>query len=206
MDYIRDFCDCQVKKFLIVLTKFSKNIEKNQEIIYNSANIKELKEMDEELICKLKAFLIYGEKEVDGINQDGKIEKIYKDGDGLHIDYMERFLKKHDLGANFDDDIKNRRIDCLYYELQKLGHIAFAEESFEDEKLGLIFMPNQITEKQKDSLKLLIEELKKENYMIRKFWDLNREDKEMIAGREKMGNPDIILDKRKESKESIDER
>ena len=45
-------------------------------------------------------------------------------------------------------------MNSIFYEIQKLGHIAFAENtSTPTYKTGIFYMPNEISDKQRESLK-----------------------------------------------------
>ena len=125
---------------------------------------------NEELIEKLKIAIIYGKKEVDGINRDGEIEKIYKDEDDTaHFFYMREFLNTH---FTDEKDIRNvlqtkNDVNSIFYEVQKLGHIVFAEStSIPKHKEGVVYIPKDISDKQKGTLKIFQKQLEKENYNI----------------------------------------
>ena len=55
-------------------------------------------------------------------------------------------------------------VNSVFYEIQKLGHIVFAENtSSPDYKTGIFYMPKEITEKQKKSLTTLQKQLGEED-------------------------------------------
>ena len=148
-----------------------------------------------DLIEKLKIALIYGSKSVDGKNLDGEVEKIYKDEDDTaHFFYMSEFLQKHFKDeVQVQESLNKRDINSIFYEIQKLGHIGFAEStSFQDYKQGILYIPKSISSKQKKTLKAFQEKLKKENYNIIELIGLERTEDGVLTGKQKQGKADIL--------------
>lgn len=88
----------------------------------------------EELIEKVKVLLIYGKRLVDGKSKDGVEERIEKDKDDnllAHYFYMKEFLKENlkDEKELQDVAIEKYDVNSIFFELQKLGHIVFAENT-----------------------------------------------------------------------------
>ena len=55
-----------------------------------------MEENKKDLIENTKVIIIYGKQEVDGINREGEIERIYKDTeDTAHFYYMKEYLQSH---------------------------------------------------------------------------------------------------------------
>ena len=108
---------------------------------------------DKSLIEDLKIAIIYGKEAVDGENKDGIVEKIYKDEDDTaHYFYMKEFLENHFV----QEKVLNEKhdVNSIFYEMQKMGHIVFAENtSTEKYKTGIFYIPNSISDKQKETLK-----------------------------------------------------
>ena len=119
------------------------------------------------LIEDLKIAIIYGKEAVDGENKDGIVEKIYKDEDDTaHYFYMKEFLENHFV----QEKVLNEKhdVNSIFYEMQKMGHIVFAENtSTEKYKTGIFYIPKSISDKQKESLKIMQEQLEKEDYNIK---------------------------------------
>lgn len=155
--------------------------------------------INKDLIESLKIAIIYGEDEVDRINRDGTIEKIYKENDDTaHIFYMLDFLKD-----NFKDSkeiqeaIKKNDVNSIFFEMQKMGHIIFAENtSVPNYKSGIIYIPKQdkISEKQKEELKHFEQKLEKEDYNINALIGLYRSEEGVLMGIQKMGKANILLE------------
>lgn len=157
---------------------------------------------DKELIENLKILLIYGRRLVDGKSKDGVEERIYRDEDDtVHFFYMKEFLQD-----NFKDEKElieekekqkreqSRNVNGFLYILQKLGHIILIENTSDRKyKRCIIFMPKQISEKQRRTLKKLQKQLEKENYTVTLLTDLHR-DEVGIGGSQKEGNSVILND------------
>ncbi len=146
-------------------------------------------------IKDIKIALIYGNSNVDGINKDGTLELISKAvDDTAHYFYMKEFLE-----TNFVDEpsIQNivfkNDVNSIFFELQKLGHIAFAENtSIDTFPSGLLYIPKLITTSQKETLKQFQKQLEKENYNITALFNLFRAEDEIIMGNQLLGNSDIL--------------
>lgn len=152
---------------------------------------------DKELIENIKIAIIYGKKDVDGINKDGVIEKIYKDDeDTAHVFYMNEFLQNHFLDEEeLQENNKKHDVNSLFFEIQKLGHLVFAENtSTIKHKTGLVYIPKELSEKQKRSLKSLKEQLKEENYNITALFNLHRAEDGVILGTQRLGKADVLND------------
>lgn len=152
-------------------------------------------EDNKDLIERLKIAIIYGPKEVDGKILDGSIEKIYKDAeDTAHFFYMEEFLQSNFLDdAQVQESIKKRDINSILYEIQKLGHICFAEStSFPDYKHGIFYMPQMISSKQKETLKKFQAKLQKEDYNITELIGLHRNAEGILSGKQRQGKANIL--------------
>ena len=82
----------------------------------------EKREMGE--IEKLKIAIIYGKREVDGLNKNGVIEKIYKDEDDTaHCFYLKEFLEQNlKSEKEIQASAMTRDSNSIFFELQKLGH------------------------------------------------------------------------------------
>ena len=88
--------------------------------------------MKQDLIENLKIILIFGKKKVDGQLRDGQIEKIpVEEDDTAHYFYMKEYLKEHFKNEEeVQKSVKERHdVNSIFYEIQKLGHIAFAENT-----------------------------------------------------------------------------
>lgn len=134
-------------------------------------------------IQELKVALIYGNRNVDEINKDGSMEEIYKyEEDVHHYIYMKHFLEKHLINerdvqsAAQDTNINNPDAVKIFFEIQKLGHIVFQETSTPPYKMGLIYIPKSISDKQRQTLKEFTEQLIEEDYTIVKLSNLFKED------------------------------
>lgn len=147
---------------------------------------------DKNLIEDLKIAIIYGKEAVDGENKDGIVEKIYKDEeDTAHYFYMKEFLETHFV----DKKILNEKHDVngIFYEMQKMGHIVFAENtSTEKYKTGIFYIPNSISDKQKETLKAMQKQLEKEEYNITELFNLRRDEDGVIIGNQKQGKASIL--------------
>ncbi len=155
----------------------------------------EKREMGE--IEKLKIAIIYGKREVDGLNKNGVIEKIYKDEDDTaHCFYLKEFLEQNlKSEKEIQASAMTRDSNSIFFELQKLGHIGFAESTSKKAyKEGIFYMPKTITEKQKDTLKQFKNQLDKEDYNIMIFANLYRDKDGVIMGKIKQGKANILDD------------
>ena len=117
-----------------------------------------MSELENNLIKKVKILILYGNRPVDGENKDGKVERIFRDEDDTaHYFYIREFLQSH---MKDDEELQKtleerNDVNSVFYEIQKLGHIVFAENtSSPDYKTGIFYMPKEITEKQKKSLNI----------------------------------------------------
>ena len=149
-----------------------------------------------EQIEKLKILIIYGRKYVDGLSKDGFVEKIYKtETDESHFDFMKDFLKDHLVDdTELQNSVNSNNVNDIFYELQKLGHIVFAETSPNDHhKFGLVYLPKSISERQIKSLNELIGLLETEQYTIISLRNLRREN-DTLTGNEEIGQADILRD------------
>ena len=154
-------------------------------------------EKDKELIENIKIAIIYGENDVDGINKDGIIEKIYKDvNDTAHVFYMNEFLQNHFLDEEkLQENNKMHDVNSIFFEIQELGHLIFAENtSTARHKTGLVYIPKELTSKQKKSLKSLSEQLKVEDYNITALFNLHRAEDGILMGTQRIGKSDILND------------
>lgn len=148
-------------------------------------------------INDLKIALIYGCSNIDGINKDGNLELISKDeNDTAHYFYMKEFLKNNFLDEpSVQNIITKHDVNSIFFELQKLGHIAFAENtSFEGHPSGLLYIPNSISKNQMKTLIQFQHKLDKENYNITVLFNLFRSEEGIIMGNQLFGNS-TILDK-----------
>ena len=145
---------------------------------------------------ELKLEIIYGKKKVDGKNKDGETEKIYKDEvDTYHYYYLVDFLKTH-----FKDEeelqasVGKVNANSIYYEIQKLGHIVFAENTSPNSKhkTGIFYMPQGISDKQKKALDSLRKFLEGGEYFITLFTNLSRDEEGIMRGTTMQGKSDIL--------------
>ena len=153
--------------------------------------------MENDSIEKLKIALIYGKRKVDGEEKEGKIEKIYKDEDDTaHCFYLKEFLEQNlKSEKEIQASAMTRDSNSIFFELQKLGHIGFAESTSKKAyKEGIFYMPKTITEKQKDTLKQFKNQLDKEDYNIMIFANLYRDKDGVIMGKIKQGKANILDD------------
>lgn len=160
---------------------------------------------NEELIEKLKIAIIYGKKKVDGICKDGEVEKIYKDEeDTAHFFYMKEFLQTHFKDEEELKEVLQTRndVNSIFYEIQKLGHIVFAEStSIPKHKEGVVYMPKDISDKQKGTLKTFQKQLEKENYNIIELINLHRSEDGVLLGNQKMGKANLLSEFTKDDEE-----
>lgn len=149
--------------------------------------------MEELEISKLKIAIIYGKKLVDGKSKEGIMTRIYKDpeGDTAHFFYFKEFFK-----TNFKDEpaLQNAAsTNTILYELARLGHLGFTETTSPHyEKECMIFMPDNITEKQKDTLSILAKQLEKEKYTVTALSELHRNEENIIVGKQKIGSSAVL--------------
>ena len=153
----------------------------------------------------MKIAIIYGKKKVDGICKDGEVEKIYKDEeDTAHFFYMKEFLQTH---FKDEDDIKEvlqtkHDVNSIFYEIQKLGHIVFAEStSIPKHKEGVVYISKDISDKQKNTLKTFQKQLEKEKYNIIELINLHRSEKGVLLGNQKIGKANILSEFTKDNDE-----
>ena len=151
-----------------------------------------MNEAKKELIEYLKIAIIYGEKMVDGENKDGIMERIYKDEDDTaHYFYMKEFLETHFK----EEDLLNSQhdVNSIFYEIQKMGHIVFAENTSTPKyKSGLFYMPKSISDKQKQTLKIMQKQLVDEDYNIVKLLNLHRDEEGVLLGNQIQGKANIL--------------
>ena len=159
----------------------------------------------ENLIEKVKILILYGQKLVDGENKDGKVEKIYKEkNDTAHYFYIKDFLQKN---MKDEKDIQQvltdiEDVNTVFYEIQKLGHIVFAENtSTPSHKTGVFYMSEDISENQRETLKKLKGQLEKEKYSILVLMNLHRDEEGILTGNQKQGSPKILDEFIKEEQE-----
>ena len=152
--------------------------------------------MEQDLIEKLKIIILFGKRKVDGQERDGEIEKIpVEDDDTAHYFYMKEYLKEHFKDEEeLQNSVQERHdVKSIFYEIQKLGHIAFAENtSTPTYRTGIFYMPNEISEKQKESLKKLQKQLEAEDYNITEFLNLHRNEEGILLGSQKQGKAQIL--------------
>ena len=149
---------------------------------------------DKELIENLKILLIYGKRLVDGKSKDGMEERIYKDEDDTaHYFYIREFLQSHFKDEEEIQAIMERHdVNSIFYTLQKLGHIVFAENTSTPKyKSGIFYMPKEISERQRKTLKKVQEKLIDEDYNIMLLMNLNRNENG-ITGSQKQGKATLL--------------
>ena len=159
---------------------------------------------DKELIENLKILLIYGKRLVDGKSKDGMEERIYKDEDDTaHYFYIREFLQSHFKDEEEIQAIKERHdVNSIFYEIQKLGHIVFAEStSIPKHKEGVVYIPKDISDKQKGTLKTFQKQLEKENYNIIELINLHRSEDGVLLGNQKMGQANLLSEFTKDNEE-----
>lgn len=153
-----------------------------------------------EILERLKMLIIFGSRQVDGYNRDGKIEKFYKaKNDEYHYFYMVEYLREHLKNEiELQNAISKMDINSLAFEMQKLGHIMFLEKtSHRNDKIGILYRPKEESIKQRESLLKLAEQLRIEDYNIIELSGLHR-DNGIITGRQRIGKADMIVDNIKE--------
>lgn len=150
----------------------------------------------ENLIEKVKILILYGQKLVDGENKDGKVEKIYREkNDTAHYFYIKDFLQNHMKDENDMQQVLTgiQDVNTVFYEIQKLGHIVFAENtSTPSHKTGVFYMSEDISENQRETLKKLKGQLEKEKYSILVLMNLHRDEEGILTGNQKQGSPKIL--------------
>ena len=159
----------------------------------------------ENLIEKVKILILYGQKLVDGENKDGKVEKIYREkNDTAHYFYIKDFLQNHMKDENDMQQVLTgiQDVNTVFYEIQKLGHIVFAENtSTPSHKTGVFYMSEDISENQRETLKKLKGQLEKEKYSILVLMNLHRDEEGILTGNQKQGSPKILDEFIKEEQE-----
>lgn len=151
-----------------------------------------MNDVKKDLIEKLKIAIIYGENIVDGENKDGIMERIYKDEDDTaHYFYMMEFLKTH---FKEEDLLNNNHdVNSIFYEIQKLGHIVFAENTSNSKyKSGIFYIPKSISDKQTQTLKIMQKQLEEENYNIVELFNLHRDEDGVLLGNQIQGKANIL--------------
>lgn len=147
---------------------------------------------NENSIEDLKIAIIYGKKLVDGENKDGIMEKIYKDEDDTaHYFYIKEFLKTHFV----EEKILNEKqdVNSIFYEIEKMGHIVFAESTSTKKcKMGIFYMPDTISDKQKETLKMMQKQLEKEEYNITELYNIRRDKEGFLLGNQRQGKSNIL--------------
>lgn len=146
-------------------------------------------------IHDLKIALIYGSSNIDGINKDGNIELILKDkNDTAHYFYMKEFLEKNFVSEpSVQNLITKHDVNSIFFEIQQLGHIAFAENtSLENHPSGLLYIPKSISKNQKEALSKFQNQLNKENYNINVLFNLFRAEDGVLMGNQLSGNSTIL--------------
>ena len=155
-----------------------------------------MSELENNLIKKVKILILYGNRPVDGENKDGKVEKIFRDEDDTaHYFYIREFLQSHMKDEKEVQEIieKKNDVNSVFYEIQKLGHIVFAENtSVPDYKSGIFYLPKEISDKQKKSLKTLQGQLEKEDYNLLAFMNLHRDEDGILTGSQKHGSAKVL--------------
>ena len=159
-------------------------------------------------IQRTKIIIIYGPDLVDGQNLNGQMQVLPKEEDDYvgnrdviyrHLDYLEEYLEDHFKdNVQIQSSVKSRYDLQVYYEIQKLGHICFLEStSYPDDNRGVVYLPQEISDEQKASLKAIQDKLKEENYTIYKITNLHRTDPENkfhYSYNNECGTPDILND------------
>ena len=152
--------------------------------------------MKQDLIEKIKVLLLFGKRNVDGEERDGQVEKILvEEDDTAHYFYIREFLQSHMKDEKEVQEIieKKNDVNSVFYEIQKLGHIVFAENtSVPDYKSGIFYVPKKISDKQKKSLKTLQGQLEKEDYNLLAFMNLHRDEDGILTGSQKHGSAKVL--------------
>ena len=153
--------------------------------------------MENKSIENLKIAMIYGPKPVDGVSKDGHVEKIYKEQDDTaHYFYIKDFLKDHFKDEHELQKLANKNdINSIFFELQKLGHIIFAESTSTPKyKKGMFFIPSSTSDNQKKSLQNFANQLSNEDYNLMIFYNLFRSKDGIIMGNQMQGVSNILKD------------
>ena len=156
-----------------------------------------MEENKKDLIENTKVILIYGEEKIDGIKREGEIERIYKDTeDTAHFYYMKEYLQSHFLDEkDIQNSISTHDVNSIFYEIQKNGHIVFAENtSVKKHKTGILYYPRNITDKQKKSLEKVRQELEDEDYTVLVFRGLYRSEKGVLKGKQDIAEAKDLKD------------
>ena len=158
------------------------------------------------LIEKLKIAIIYGNRIVDGEMKDGVMEKIYRDDDDTaHYFYIKEFLENHLKNEEEVQAIlskKNNDVNSIFYEIQKLGHIVFAENTSNlKHKSGIFYIPKNLTNNQKQTLATMKNQLEIEDYNILTFFNLYRNQEGALLGKQMLGKATILESFIKEKEE-----
>ena len=149
-----------------------------------------MEENKKDLIENTKIIFIYGKEKVDGINREGEIEKIYKEKeDTAHFFYMKEYLKNHFLDEKeIQNSVNIHDVNSIFYEVQKKGHIVFAENtSVKKHKTGILYYPINVTDNQKKSLEKVRQELENENYTVIVLKNLHRSEEGVLKGKQDIG-------------------
>ena len=71
--------------------------------------------------------------------------------------------------------------------------VVFAENtSVPDYKSGIFYLPKEISDKQKESLKILQGQLEKEDYNLLAFMNLHRDEDGILTGNQKHGSAKVL--------------
>ena len=150
--------------------------------------------MNQEII---KVAIIHGEKPVDNLNKDGVIDYLNctLEDEYFHIVMMLKYLETHykDNPKLQSYDVYNSINEISLY-LSRLGNIIFLNTTnYRKEMLqkhgrhGIIMMPENITDNQKESLRELKQHLEKYNE-IQIWYDIKDDNQAQML----FGSPDII--------------
>lgn len=169
------------------------------------SEVEKMGELENNLIEKVKILILYGDRPIDGKNKDGKVERIFKDDDDTaHYFYIKEFLQSH---MKDEQEVKKALeertdVNSIFYEIQKLGHIVFAENtSMPNYKSGIFYIPKKISDKQRQSLKTLQSQLEKEDYNLLAFMNLHRDEEGILTGSQKHGSAKVLNEFVKEEQE-----
>ena len=128
-----------------------------------------------------KIVFIYGDEKLDKNITEGKIEKVGTiDDDYFHATTLLNFAKEKYPEVNIFNSLNNRhRPETIaYFYTSLFNHIVFlnisSNKKNELQKAGVFLIPNNITEKQKESLYKFNEEIK--DYTIGIHYNLKFED------------------------------
>lgn len=156
-----------------------------------------MKEEKLNLIEKLKIAIIYGNRDVDGERKDGVMEKIYKEKDDTaHYFYIKEYLENHLKDEEDVQSVLNREnhdVNSILFEIQKLGHIVFAENTSSlTHKSGIFYIPKNITNNQIQTLETMKSQLEIEDYNIMTFFNLHRNQEGVLLGNQILGKAKIL--------------